>query len=203
MNSSDFLDTAKTAARDEMIQLWRGPSFIRFFRSVTDEHTDAAFQALAVWGRSRHTELTDGFAVAVSGASTTVCRAIRDGSDRQIHLIRQLASFFHVENGVVAFSVLRTFESFLPGLQIFIIDQLIKVCIQSSPPSSRMCMSVPGMAFKLLFDLDPQFKHWPQLSAARDQCVLGCNGWASQEHARSSHYRSVGERISRYLDSDT
>lgn len=101
----------------------------------------------------------------IQGTIMTISRCIRDSESRKYELTRQLGLHFRSPNIGVAFCAIRQFDVYiLRPYTIFVADQLVSVASAAEVPASPSPMSLRGIALKVLFDLDQNFRTWPQFS---------------------------------------
>ena len=61
---------------------------------------------------------------------------------------------------------------------MFVIDHLVTLASAPEVPMVPGAMSLRAIAFKVLFDLDPNFRTFPSLATAYEECVFGTRAWA-------------------------
>ena len=139
----------------------------------------SAFDALTRWSDISFAGIDSLQMQGIQGAIMTISRCIRDSESRKYELTRQLGLHFRSPNIGVAFCAIRQFDVYiLRPYTIFVADQLVSVASAAEVPASPSPMSLRGIAFKVLFDLDQNFRTWPQLSIAYEECISGCHAWA-------------------------
>lgn len=141
----------------------------------------AAFAALEHWSTIPFAGAGSPQASGIQGAVVTAARCIVDIENQSCELTRQLGAFFHSANIEVAFTAISGGELYIPRpYSMFVIDHLVKVASASEVPISPVAMSLKGIAFKVLFDLDPNFRTFPTLATTREECIIGVRVWALQ-----------------------
>ena len=105
---------------------------------------------------------------------------------------RRIGRYFSSANINTAFGAIRKFEqSRLSRYIIFVSDLLVNVAVCPTPTPSPIEMTVRGIAFRVLFQLDPGFKHWPSLREARDECVHGLLTWGRHTETNAILAKSI------------
>ena len=131
----------------------------------------------------------------IDGALRALQLYIRVFPDETFEICRRVGSYFSSCNINVAFGTIRKFE-FTPLSQyiMFVSDQLIGVATCQNPVQSPVEMTVRGIAFRVLFLLDPGYKFWPSLRIAREECIRGLLTWGSGR----PDYQKLAEMIRQY-----
>ena len=165
----------------------------------------AAFDALDHWHASPTSEADSQAGGAIDGAFNVIGHSIEVDSTIAYSTCRRVADYFSSRNINSAFGAIRRFEyPVFSRFTIFVADKLIAVATLDAPTPSPIEMTVRGIAFRSLFELDPQYKHWSQLAVARDECVHGLLTWgASGDGPGSSRNRQLAARIMRYVERAT
>ncbi len=201
----EFIRNVNGAHRSDFINLWRGATYIGYFPSITPALVTSSFAALDRLAVETVTkEMTRDDQEALQGILFTLVRRIKDTPSSAQHFCRLLAStHFHGDNASIAFICVRQFESFLSRYALFVNDHLIRVASNPVTLHVPSVMTLRAMAFKVLFELNSQYKHWSSLAVARDECIRACAAWGSEDNDRTRHYLRVGRQITRYVRSAT
>ncbi len=105
---------------------------------------------------------------------------------------RRIGRYFSSPNINMALGAIRQFErSPLSQYIMFVSDLLVSAATCTTPTPSPIEMTVRGIAFRVLFQLDPGFKHWPSLRQARDECVHGLLTWGRHREANVILAKSI------------
>lgn len=156
----------------------------------------AAFEALDHWDGIPTEQRDDTTTVAINGAFNGIQPFVNAYPDTAYLTCRRIGTYFQSKNINVAFTAIRQFEfPAFSSCAIFVSDMLISVATSDTLPKSPIEMTLRGIAFRALFALDPQYKYWPQLRAARDECVHGLLTWGGGRQAN----RRVAAQIMRYI----
>ena len=192
----DFLSRISALSDPELALCWRRAIFRHHIRGTSPALIAAAIQALKHWSEASFEGTASLQIQGIQGAILTVARCILDTDDRSYELARELGLLFHSPNIGVAFAAIRDFEVGIPSpLAMFVIDHLISVASSVDVPTSPNAMSLRGIAFKALFDLDSNFAFIPMLQASLQECIVGCRAWAGDGR---SVYGKTLEKISKY-----
>ena len=105
---------------------------------------------------------------------------------------RRVGAYFSSRNINLAFTAIRWFAH-PPFRQyaIFVSDQLVAVASCETPTPSPVEMTVRGIAFRVLFQIDPGFKFWSCLRPARDECVHGLLTWGGERESNRALARMI------------
>jgi hypothetical protein len=105
---------------------------------------------------------------------------------------RRVGAYFSSRNVNLAFTAIRCFE-YQPFGQyaMFVSDQLVAVASCDTPTPSPIEMTIRGIAFLVLFQIDPGFKFWSCLRSARDECVHGLLTWGADRESYSALARMI------------
>lgn len=178
-NPDEFAARSLTLFDPDFARWWSRGSFAYAFAGTSEALVSAAFDALTRWS---DISFAGSFSLqnqGIQGAIMTIARCIRDSEIRNYELTRQLGLHFHSPNIGIAFCAIRQFDvHVLSPYTIFVIDQLVSVASAAEVPASQSPMSLRAIAFKVLFDLDQNFRTWPQLALAYEECISGCHAWA-------------------------
>ena len=176
--------------------LWQRMPPPRCQRSLPPEILSAAFDCLDHWNAHPNTNRDDAQLSSVDGAIMTIAHQITKDRASSYTMTRRMAAYFRAPNINLAFTALRQFEHRLARFAIYVSDKLIDVATWDAPTPSPIPMTLPGIAFLQLFNLDPQFKHWPQLRHARTECIFGLQTWG----ADNPKHQTALTMITRYLN---
>jgi len=162
----------------------------------SQEAANAAFEALDYWHANPTSERNERQGGAIDGALTAIDVFISHNPDTAYQMCRRVGGYFASPNINSAFGAIRRFEyGGFSRHTIFVVDQLIAVATWDNPTPSPVEMTLRGIAFRSLFELDPQYKYWPQLRRARDECVHGLLTW----QGKNERSRLLAAQITRYL----
>lgn len=178
--------------------LWYG--FLRWSYPRELRHSpklaQAAFEAIEYWHGKPTSKRDERQGGAIDGALTAIDVFISYNPDTAYQACRRVGGYFASPNINSAFGAIRRFEyRGFSRYTIFVADQLIAVATWDNPTPSPVEMTLRGIAFRSLFKLDPQYKYWPQLRRARDECVHGLLTWQGKDE-RS---QLLAAQITRYL----
>lgn len=96
---------------------------------------------------------------------------------------RRLGRYFSSPNATCAFSTIREFElSPLRRYLIPVMAPLMTVSASSTQTVTPIEMTIRGLAFSMLYTLDPQCTRRPELDTARKECVHGLLAWGRPKH---------------------
>ena len=166
----------------------------------TPEIASLAFAALDHWDSSTTDEKDDMTTPAIVGAFFGVYYFIVANPETAFMTCRRMGKYFQSNNINVAFLAVRHFaQSPFSRYTLFVSDMLITIASSDMLAKSPVPMSLRGLAFSALFKLDPQYKFWPQLRMARDECVHGLLSWGGGSEAN----RKIARQILRYTGSPT
>ena len=105
---------------------------------------------------------------------------------------RRVGAYFSSRNVNLAFTAIRCFEHRPFGqYAMFVSDQLVAVASCDTPTPSPIEMTIRGIAFLVLFQIDPGFKFWSCLRSARDECVHGLLTWGADRESYSALARMI------------
>lgn len=196
LNPDDFVSRVSGLSDPELALYWRRAIFRQHIKGTSPELVAAAIQALRHWSEASFEGTASLQMQGIQGAIVTVARCIHDTDDRSYKVARELGLLFHSQNIGVAFAAIREFEVGIPSpLAMFVIDHLISVASSVDVPTSPNAMSLRGISFKVLFDLDSNFAFIPELQASLHECIVGCRAWAADGR---SVYGKTLEKISKY-----
>lgn len=166
----------------------------------TPEIASAAFNALDHWDSNITGERDDKTSPAILGAFVGIYYFTVANPDAAFATCRRIGKYFHSSNINVAFLAIRQFE-FSPFCRytVYVTDLLIALASSAVQTKSPVDMSLRGIAFRALFGLDHQYKFWPQLRVARDECVHGLLTWGGGREAN----HQIARQILRYTGSTT
>lgn len=203
VSPEEFVRMLEGASEGDVLRYWGRASKHHCLTRTTSIVVAAAHAALDDFiAQARDTQLSPAVDQAVQGALFTVVQRIRECPNSAYQDCRDLSRYFDSSNASIAFISIRQFELYLASYTGFVTDRLVAVA--SGPPRNPVpCpMTVRGIAFAILYSLSPQYKRWPELVDARNECIRGCLAWASQGGGdRADHYRDLAHGISRYLHS--
>lgn|GEM_PF-2145569 len=173
-----FAARAATLDDPDLARWWSVAVFSDGIDGTSERLASAGCVALTHWSSLPFTGLMSLEMHGVQGATNAVARCILDNEHRSYQLTRQLGTYFHSQNIGVAFCAIRQFDVHtLSSHTMFVIDQLVNVASAPELPLSPSPMSLRAIAFKVLFDLDQNFRTWPQLAKAYEECIAGCRAW--------------------------
>ena len=177
-NPDEFAARALTLFDPDLARWWSGAASSHCLVGTSEALANSAFAALAHWSTISFGGIDSLQMRGIQGATKTVTRCILDSEARSYQLTRQLGLYFQSQNIGVAFCAIRQFDVHdLSSHTMFVIDHLVKVASAADVPVSPNPMSLRAIAFKVLFDLDPNFRTWPQLAIAYNECIAGCRAW--------------------------
>ena len=179
--------------------LWQrvGPFCFADSRACTPDIVSAAFHCLSHWDQQPNACRDDVQSCSADNALLAIAQHILHDPTSAHSCTRHVSNYFRSANINIAFATLRQFEPCrMARYSLFVSDRLVDTATWDSPPRSPVQMSVRGIAFLQLYYLDPQFKHWPQLQQARDECILGLQTWG----ANNPQHQSALAVIARYLN---
>lgn len=179
--------------------------YFRYRATQLPLYTAAAYDALDHWHAIPTSEADSVASGAIEGALSVIGKSIEADASVACSACRTVAKYFSSRNINSAFGAIRRFEyPIFSRYTIFVADQLIGVATTDDPTPSPIEMTVRGIAFRSLFQLDPQYKHWPQLRSARDECVHGLLTWGSPGTGLASkRNRNLAAQIMRYVQQTT
>ncbi len=176
---NEFAARSLSLGEPEHSKWWARASFNGCFHTISPVLVDAAFAALADWSERRFTSSASYEIQGIEGAIRAIAKGIIDSEDDACSLTRRLALQFHSQHIGVAFTAIRQFEAYdLSNYTIFVTDHLVRIASAIDVPVAPTPMSLRGIAFKALFDLDRNFRTWPQLQVAYHECIAGCQAWS-------------------------
>ena len=192
----DFAFPASSLHEPELSRFWQRATYKYCIDGSSIALAHVAFAALEHWSTMPFTGIGTPQTSGIQGAVDTAARCIVDIENQSWELTRQLGAFFHSANIEVAFTAIREFEWRIPRPHsMFVIDHLVQVASASEVPVSPIAMSLRGIAFKVLFDLDPSFRTFPTLATACEECIIGCRAWALDG---GQVYRDTLKKLLRY-----
>jgi|GEM_PF-3165618 len=157
---------------------------------------ESAFDALNFWTATASSRANRAAGHAIDGAFTAISHFPGTYPDSACETCRRVGVYFQSRNINVAFTAIRRFEfPEFSAYTIFVADLLVRVAISRDLVKSPVEMTLRGIAFRVLFELDPQYKHWPQLRDARNECVHGLLTWGSG----SDRNHRLAARIMEYV----
>lgn len=183
-------------------QLWA-----RVIDSVTQLPTnelpkiaDAAFEALDHWSLTSTSDKDMVTSSAIDGAFSAIGQFITAHPKSAYATCRRAGTYFLSRNINVSFTAIRRFEcKVFSDYAIYVSDLLVHIASSDTVIPSPIELTLRGNAFWALFQLDPQYKHWPQLQIARNECVHGLLTWGSG----NDRCQSVAQQIMRYVTKST
>ncbi len=194
VDPDEFAKNAERLSEQQISAWWARASFRNVISKSSQRLFDASDAVLKHWGNE--TDLTSETMTmdGIDGAMRVAVMWITEASDDAFSLTRRFAQHFYSKNSAVAFCAIRQLEVRCPqACSMYTIDHLVCIASGDSKKRTPSPMSVRGLAFKVLFDLDPMFRTWWELQQAYNECVTGCIAW--QENIR---YKDALERLLRY-----
>ena len=190
---------------DPLYWRWIGPWTYQRRGVPLADVAKLAMDSIGIWhssDRIGHDEKVGG---AIVGALTAVGYFLKSEPASATEIPRTVAQYFSSPNFDVACNTLCAFQRpVFSKYSIFVSDKLVETASCQAVPPSPVDMTIRGFAFLVLFQLDPQYKHWPQLARARDECVHGLRTWPALGSADSrNRSKRIAAQIVRYLDNAT
>lgn len=177
-NPDEFAARASVLSDPELARWWSHASFRYCITGSSETLINAAFAALTYWSGEPFAGAQSPQMWGIQGAVMTVSRRIIETHDQCYELTRRLGTLFHSENIGVAFAAIREFDAVLPSTySMYVTDHLVRVASAPVVPASGIDMSLRGIAFKVLYDLDPNFRNFRSLATACEECIIGCRSW--------------------------
>ena len=161
---------------------------------------EAAFDALDHWCQTSTSEKDAVTSPAIDGAFSAIGQFVITNPDSAYVTCRRVGSYFTSRNINVSFTAVRRFVyPVFCRYTIYVSDLLIQLASSDDVIPSPVEMTLRGNAFQALFGLDHQYKHWPQLRNARDECVHGLLTWGGG----NGRNRNAASEIMRYVNRAT
>jgi hypothetical protein len=192
----EFAAHVSTLRDLELAKWWSRTSFEGFIAGSSAGLVNEAFVALNHWSAELSVGRMSSQNQGIQGAAITVARGIVAANEGSYEITRRFGKLFHSQNIDVAFCAVRQFDNFiLSSYSIFVIDHLIAVAAERVEPDSPNPMTLRAISFKVLFDLEPNFRTFSSLSAGYEECVIGCRAWALDGR---QHYRDTLQKLLQY-----
>jgi hypothetical protein len=174
----EFAARAAALSDPEFARWWSRASYILCITGSSENLINAAFAALTYWSGEPFAGSGSPQMLGIQGAVITVSRRILETHDQCFELTRRLGTLFHSENVGVAFAAIREFDVRFPSTySMYVIDHLVRVASAPVVPASGIDMSLRGIAFRVLYALDPNFRNFRSLATACEECIIGCRSW--------------------------
>lgn len=186
IDPDEFVDSLDFADRQMYCRSWGKLVLKGTVECVTDRLFDAAFEALAELNLVPTTEPDRFLDGCVCGILRVIRQGITERSSDAKYLVGRLADFCLSDNCSVAAGVIREFEpqSGFPGdltseaFNEVAIPKLRMAAIQERAKCQTAAMSVTGLAFHVLCQLDERVLMWEELQSSRLECAAAYRQWA-------------------------
>jgi hypothetical protein len=193
IDPDEFVDSLDFDDRQRFCRLWGKLLIKGKVERVTDRLLDSAFAALAQFD-AIPTSDSDRF---TGGCMLGLFRVVRQGiterpTDAKL-LANRIAPYCSSPNLDVAAAAIRQFESLDINDGEIPIEQYLDVAIpalraavavQREPPT-MVSMTVRGLAFHVLYQLDPSVATCEEMNDARLECAQAYFKWAEDSPARA------------------
>ena len=199
-----FVSALSAADPDRFTQLWSRAYNIHYLSAVSVNLAAVAHSSLKAFSIDYGVaDLPQSVDHAVQGALYSIVRCVWELPEHSYTCSRDLAQHFDSVNPTIAFIAIRQFEWHLSSHTIFVADRLISIATGYSGPQPPSPMSIRGIAFAVLYGLDPMYTRWPQLTSARDECINGCAAWSQAGGPGAMRYQRLLCQIKRYAPKAT
>lgn len=196
IDPDEFVDSLDFADRQNYCRSWGKLILKGSVERVGDRILEAAFDALEAWNKVSTVEPERAASACVCGVFRVIRQGITERAGDAKHLASRVGRFCTSQNCDVAAGAIRQFEpqSGFPGdLPLAEFRDVADVClrraaIQQRDESTTVSMSVRGLAFHVLYQLDLSVVSCEDVSDARVECAQAYLKWAEESPSRAEEW---------------
>lgn len=192
IDPDQFVESLDFSDRFQFCRSWHKLIFKGTIRRVPNVLLEAAFAALTHWGRFPTTESERDTGACILGVFRTIRQGITERPDCAEQLAARIAEYCLSPNLDVAAGAIRQFERLTIDENDIQLDQfrdLATTTLRSVANHRRQrprstAMTLRGLAFHVLYELDPSVLTCRELKDSRHECAQGYFKWAAESSWR-------------------